>query len=237
MSATKKIPATTRGVKAHAKKGKVTRTAKKPELTDEQIDQLVQQTLAEQSLLSRAGSLVSDTLTALGTGVLIVCETIADAVKRIAAGVWAFLGRVYSAVSEAVQAMVAWIKEQANAAYGQAKKALTAVHELVGSMNVSDVNVGLLKLVAAAAAIGVGTAVGLAAGVATGGVVASFGAGDMVIRATAILFAACTGYCVSGVVYGLSLGGLPTSTLARILPAVEAKVKAMKANKAAVAAA
>jgi hypothetical protein len=236
MSATKKIPATTRGVKAKAKVGKVNR-AKKPELTDEQIDQLVQQTLAEQSLLCRAGSLVSDTLTALGTGVLIVCETIADAVKQIAAGVWTFLGRVYSAVSEAVQAMVAWIKEQANAAYGQAKKALTAVHALVGSMNVSEVNAGMLQIVAAAGAVGVGAAVGLAAGVTMGGLAASLGAGATITKATTILFAAVSGGCTSAALFGLFEGGVQESTLARILKPVEAKVEEMKAAEAAVAAA
>jgi hypothetical protein len=237
MAATKKIPVKTRGVKAKVKVGKVTRTATKPELTDEQIDQLVQQTLAEQSLLARTGSLVVDTVSALGGAVLTVCETIADAIKKIASGVWSFLGRVYSAIEEATAAVVAWIKEMANNAYGQAKKALTAVHALVSSMNISDVNAGMLKLVAAAAAIGVGTTVGVAVGVTTGGLAAAAGAGVTITKVTAILFAAVSGGCTSAALFGLFEGGVQESTLAKILPAVEAKVKAMRANKAAVAAA
>lgn len=235
MSATKKTMKTP-GVKAKVKVGKVTRVAK-PELTDEQIDRLVQQALAnEVSLLNRASSLAVDTLSALGSGVLTVIETVAEAIERIASGVWSFLGRAYSAIEEAVTAMVRWIKEMANAAYGQAKKALTAVHELVSSMNVSDVNATMLTLVAAAAAIGVGTTVGLAAGVTTGSVVAGLGASELVVKATAILFAATAGYCTSQVVYALSLGGLPLSTLGQILPAVEAKVKALRGNAAVAAA-
>jgi hypothetical protein len=237
MSATKKIPVRTRGVKAKVKVGKVTRTSKMPELTDEQIDQLVQQTLAEQSLLSRAGVLANDTLAILGAGVSAALTTIADAIKQIAAGVWSFLGRVYSAVEEATAALVAWVKQMANAAYGQAKKALTAVHELVSSMNVSDINAGMLKLVAAAAAIGVGTAVGVAAGATMGGMVLGLGAGTTIAQVTAILFAAVSGGCTAQVVYALFEAGVQKSTLAQVLPAVEAKVKAMQATKAAVAAA
>ena len=235
MSATKKIPAKTRGVKAKVKVGKVNR-AKKPELTDEQIDAIVQQALADESLLSRASSLAVDTVSVLGAGVSSVLSTLADAIQKIASGVWAFLGRVYNAFAEAVAAMVAWVKERAQAAYGRAKKALTAVHGLVSSMNVSDINAGMLKLVAAAAAIGVGTTVGLAVGVTTGSIAASLGAGATITKATAILFAAVSGGCTSGALFGLFEGGVQESTLARILPAVEAKVKALRA-KAAVAAA
>lgn len=232
MSATKMK---TRGVKAKIKRGKVNRVTK-PELTDEQIDQLVQQALADQSLLNRAGALAVDTLSALGSGVLTVIETIADAIKRIASGVWSFLGRVYNAFAEAVSAMVAWVKEMANAARGRAKKALTAVHELVSSMNVSDINASMLSLVAAAAAIGVGATVGLAVGVTTGGLVAGLGASELVIKATAILFAAVSGGCTSQALYALYEGGVQKSTLAQILPAVEAKVKALRGNAAPAAA-
>lgn len=235
MSATKKIPAKTRGVKAKVKVGKVNR-AKKPELTDEQIDAIVQQALADESLLSRASSLAVDTVSVLGAGVSSVLSTLADAIQKIASGVWAFLGRVYNAFAEAVAAMVAWVKEMAQAAYGRAKKALTAVHELVSSMNVSDINAGMLKLVAAAAAIGVGATVGLAVGVTTGSFAASLGAGATITKATAILFAAVSGGCTSGALYGLFEGGVQESTLARILPAVEAKVKALRAKAAAAAA-
>jgi len=146
MSATKKIPAKTRGVKAKVKVGKVNRV-KKPELTDAEIDAIVQQALADESLLSRASALAVDTVSVLGAGVSSVLSTLADAIQKIASGVWAFLGRVYNAFAEAVAAMVAWVKEMANAAYGRAKKALTAVHALVSSMNVSDINAGMLKLV------------------------------------------------------------------------------------------
>lgn len=237
MSATKKIPAKTRRVKAKVKVGKVTRTAKKPELTDAEIDAMVQKALADEGLLSRTGSLVVDTLTALGTGVLVVIETIGDAIKRIVSGVWSFLGRVYNAFEEAVAAMVGWLKETAHAARGQARKALTAVHELVSSMNVGDINDGMLKLVAAAAAIGVGATVGLAVGVTTAAFAAKLGAASLVIQATGMLFAAASGGCTSAALYALFEGGVQKSTLAQILPAVEAKVKAMRAPKAAPAAA
>jgi hypothetical protein len=237
MSATKKIPAKTRGVKATVKVGKVNRTAQKPELTDAEIDAAVQRALADESLLSRTNSLVVDTLSALGSGVLTVIETIADAIKRIASGVWSFLGRVYNAFEEAVTALVGWLKETATAAYGQAKKALTAVHELVSSMNVSDINAGMLKLVAAAAAIGVGFTVGGVVGITAAAVAAKLGAANIVIQATGVLFAASTTLCTSSALYALFEGGVEKSTLARILPAVEAKVKAMRGGKAAVAAA
>lgn len=233
---TTKTKTTTRGVKAKVKIGKVTRAAKKPEMTDAEIDAAVQNALADESLLSRTGSLVVDTLSALGSGVLTVIETIADAIKRIASGVWSFLGRVYNAFAEAVSAMVGWLKETANAAHGQAKKALTAVHELVSSMNVSDISAGMVKLVAAAAAIGVGFTVGGVVGITAAAVAAELGAANIVIQATGVLFAAATTLCTSSALYALFEGGVEKSTLARILPAVEAKVKAMR-GKAAVAAA
>jgi hypothetical protein len=236
MAATKKNSAKTRGVKATIKHGRVNRV-NKPELTDAEIDALVQQALANESLMSRTNSLVVDTLSALGTGVSSVITTLAEAIQKIASGVWAFLGRVYNAFAEAVSAMVAWVKDMANAAYGQAKKALTAVHELVSSMNVSDINAGMLKLVAAAAAIGVGFTVGGVVGITAAAVAAKLGAANIVIQATGMLFAASTALCTSSALYALFEGGVEKSTLARILPAVEAKVKALRANKAAVAAA
>lgn len=236
MTATKKSPVKTRGVKATIKHGKATRTAKKPELTDAEIDALVQKALADESLLSRTNALVVDTLSALGTGVTTVLTTLADAIQKIASGVWAFLGRVYNAFAEAVAAMVGWVKEMAQAAYGQARKALTAVHELVSSMNVNDINVGMLKLVAAAAAVGLGVTTGAVVGVSAAAVAAKLGAADIVIQATAMLFAGATTFCTGSALYALFEGGVQKSTLARILPAVEAKVKAMRA-KGAVAAA
>lgn len=230
MSATKKIPAKTRGVNAKVKVGKVTRKTLDLGLTDAEIDAIVQRALADESLLSRANSLVIDTVAALGAGVSSVLSTLADAIKKIASGVWAFLGRAYNAFAEAVASMVAWVKEMADAAYGRAKQALTAVHELVSSMNVGDINAGMLKFVAAAAAIGVGMTVGVAVGVTTGGVVASFGASAVVIKATMIMFAAVSGGATSAACFALFEGGVGESVLARILPAVEAKVKSSLAK-------
>lgn len=211
-------------VKAKRKVGK-TSSAKRKVLTEKEIEAIVEQTIHDNSLINRTLQFGSDVLGTVGSTIVSVTETAFNALRDIAVGVWEFLGKLYTTAADAVRAVYNWLADLASRAYGAVKSALVRVKEYISSMNVDwlAVNSTCIKLMAAAAAIGIGTTVGLAAGVTMGALAGGLGAPVVIQQATALIFGAVTAGCTYEVAYALNCAGLSRASLAAMIAAAQRK--------------
>lgn len=198
--------------------GSKAKAQEKP-LTRAQIEAIVEQGVRDHSLAAALGNV----FTATGAAIERVANTAFAALENIATGVWNFLGKIYTSAVDAVKAVLAWVSDMAKTAVGQTQKALVALRELIGSMNIDWVKVHgrAVQIVATAAAIGLG----ITAGVVTGGVMAglavSIGAPVVVSQITGVLFAAITAGCVYEVAYMLNMAGIQQAQIAAAMKQFE----------------
>lgn len=183
------------GVKAKAKKGKVSRAkSRKPEVAEVEYGPVT-------GLVVGAAQALDDLLTGL---------------TYAASAAYEFMGKVFHSIYEWCASVLSWLDNQIKAAPGKVKEAFTYVRSVVSSRNIDwiAVNTVAIKALCAAAAIGVAITGGVLVGVTVGGGAVAVGASVEAGRMIAIMSSAITGGVLAEACYTFMKAGLRVDDIA-----------------------
>jgi len=197
------------GVKATAKKGKVTRAARR-----------------EPGFCETAGKGLGQSL-----------DNLLDSLLSVGRAVWEFMGRIFNTIYEWAASVLSWIGDQMRHAGGKVREALSYVRNLVSTRSVDwlKVNTYAVKILCGAAAIGVAITGGALVGSTIGGLAVAAGATVGTAKLVSVLTCAVTAGVLAETCYTLFTAGVDKEEIAKARAAAIKNSKGRRAVKAATA--